>query len=532
MLFLILLAGSALALATWLWWRFTLFARIGLNYAPAIPLVGDMAGVILQREHTVDVLTKSYDSFPDDRFVGRYEFMTPYVLIKDPELLKKVTVKDFDYFVDRSLVINAKVEPLFGRALVGLRSEEWRDMRSTLSPAFTSSKIRQMVPFMVDVGEKMMSSLKSKIEQSKDGYIVQEAKNLTSRYANDVIATCAFGLEINSQFEDNLFYKMSSETTNFSTATKIKLFAFRIVPWFMYMLKLNIFPMKIRKFYTDVVLGAMKQREQMNIHRPDMINLLMEAKKGQLAHDTKTTKDEHAGFATVEESDVGRSKTKITAWSDMDLVAQAVIFLFAGYETVSTTMAFLLHELAVNPECQEKLLEEIRENEKRNNGKFDYNSVQHMTYLDMIVSEVLRKWPAAPVVDRLCMSDYNLGKPNSKATNDIILRKGQSVQIPLWSFQHDPKYFPNPDKFDPERFSEENKHNIDPFTYMPFGLGPRNCIGSRFALCEVKVMAYQLLQHIEVSPCEKTTIPIRLCKKNGLRIMVEGGHWLRFRARK
>ncbi|KAI8436354.1 hypothetical protein MSG28_004388 [Choristoneura fumiferana] len=531
MLFFILLAGAALALGSWLWWRFTLFSRVGINSTPALPLVGDMGGVTMQTEHTVDVLTRAYNSFSDDRFVGRYEFMTPYVMIRDPELLKKVTVKDFDYFVDRSLVIDAKVEPLFGRALIGLRSEEWREMRATLSPAFTSSKIRQMVPFMVDVGERMMSSLKSKIEQSESGYIDLEAKNLTSRYATDVIATCAFGLDINSQFEDNLFYKMSTETTSFSASTKIKLFAFRMVPWLMYMLKLNIFPMKIRTFFSGVVLGTIKQREEMNIHRPDMINLLMEAKKGQLSHDTKTTKDEHAGFATVEESDLGKSRTKTTVWSDMDLVAQAVIFLFAGYDTVSTTMAFLLHELAVNPECQEKLVQEIRDNEKKNDGKFDYNSIQHMTYLDMLVSEVLRKWPAAPIVDRLCMRDYNLGKQNSKGTKDIILRKGQAVQIPMWCFHHDPKYFPNPEKFDPDRFSEENKHKIDPFTYMPFGLGPRNCIGSRFALCEVKVMAYQLMQHIEVTPCEKTTIPLRLCKKEGFRMWMEGGHWLRFRSR-
>lgn len=73
-------------------------------------------------------------------------------------------------------------------------------------------------------------------------------------------------------------------------------------------------------------------------------------------------------------------------WSDVDLVAQAVIFLFAGYDTVSAAMSFLLHELAINPECQEKLVQEIRENENRNNGQFDYNSVQHMTYLDMVVS--------------------------------------------------------------------------------------------------------------------------------------------------
>nr|BBE49545.1 cytochrome P450 monooxygenase [Adoxophyes honmai] len=529
MILALLAVGTACA-AFWLYQRYSHFSRLGVQSTPAFPLVGDLGGVLFQREHVTDVLTRTYQNSPDDRFVGRFEFLKPYILIKDPALLKKITVKDFDHFVDRSIAVDPEVEPLIARNLVSLKGNEWKTMRSLLSPAFTSSKIRHMVTFMVQVAQLMMRSLKSRINQSEVDYIDLDARELANRYANDVIATCAFGLDVNSQFEDNAFYNMSKEITNFSLSSLLRMIGFMVVPWFMKILRLRMFSDKIRNFYSNVVLGTMKQREAMKIHRPDMIHLLMEAKKGSLSHET-TSKDDHAGFATVEESDVGKTKTK-TAWSDVDLVAQAVIFLFAGYDTVSATMSFLLHELAVNPECQEKLVQEIRENEERSNGQFDYNSVQHMTYLDMVVSEVLRKWPGVAVVDRLCVKDYNLGKPNPKATNDIILRKGQSVQISLWVFQYDPVYFPEPNKFEPERFSEENKHKIDPFVYMPFGLGPRNCIGSRFALCEVKVMAYQLLQHFEVSPCEKTTIPLRLSKKDGFRMTVEGGNWLRFRIRK
>uniref|UniRef100_A0A0K8TUI8 unspecific monooxygenase n=1 Tax=Epiphyas postvittana TaxID=65032 RepID=A0A0K8TUI8_EPIPO len=530
MIVALLIIGAACA-AFWLYQRYAHFARLGMNSAPATPVLGDLAGVLFQKEHITNVLTRTYQSFPDDRMVGRFEFLKPYVLIKDPELLKKITVKDFDHFIDRSIAVDPEIEPLIVRNLVSLKGDEWKTMRSLLSPAFTSSKIRQMVTFMVQVADLMMSSLKTKIELSKVDYIDLNARDLSNRYANDVIATCAFGLDVNSQFEDNAFFNMSKEITNFNLSSLLRMIGFMVVPWLMKILKVRMFSDKVRNFYSNVVLGSMKQREEKNIHRPDMIHLLMEAKKGQLSHDNKSAKDDNAGFATVEESEIGRTKMK-TVWSDVDLVAQAVIFLFAGYDTVSATMSFLLHELAVNPECQEKLVQEIRENEEINNGKFDYNSVQRMTYLDMVVSEVLRKWPGVAVVDRLCVKDYNLGRPNSKSSKDIILRKGQSVQISLWVFHHDPNYFPEPDKFDPERFSESNKHKIDPFVYMPFGLGPRNCIGSRFALCEVKVMAYQLLQHFQVSPCEKTTIPIRLNRKDGFRMNVEGGNWLRFRVRK
>lgn len=76
----------------------------------------------------------------------------------------------------------------------------------------------------------------------------------------------------------------------------------------------------------------------------------------------------------------------IVAWADNDLIAQAILFFIAGFETVSSAMTFTLHELAMNPDVQDKLVAEIRENNAKNGGKFDYNSIQNMTYMDMVVS--------------------------------------------------------------------------------------------------------------------------------------------------
>jgi cytochrome P450 len=89
----------------------------------------------------------------------------------------------------------------------------------------------------------------------------------------------------------------------------------------------------------------------------------------------------------------------------------------------------------------------------------------------MIISEVLRMHPVAPMVDRQCCN--NITFPEFGLT----LEKGASVLIPVRGLHFDPEYFPDPYKFDPERFSDENKQNIRPYTYLPFGEGPRNCIG-------------------------------------------------------
>ncbi|KAM3966423.1 cytochrome P450 9e2-like [Aphomia sociella] len=530
MIFLIWSAVLITALVLYFRQTYSRFSKYGVKHFKPIPILGNMGRISLRIDHFGHDIHRHYKAFPGERFVGRYEFLAPSIMVTDIDLVKKITIKDFEHFLDHRKLVDENNDPFFGRNLISLKGQEWKDMRSTLSPAFTSSKMRLMVPFMVEVGDQMIQSLNAKIKNSGVGYIDMDAKDLTTRYANDVIASCAFGLKVDSHMtENNEFYVKGKEATTFSFFQILKLFGFVSFPKIMTRLNFRIFSEDTSGFFRDLVLSTMRNREERNIIRPDMIHLLMEAKKGKLTYDEKTAQDADAGFATVEESSVGK-KTINRDWSDNDLIAQAVLFFIAGFETVSSVMTFLLHEMAVNPEVQEKLAQEIKENEIKNNGKFDYKSIQEMTYMDMVISEILRMWPPAMALDRVCIKDYNLGKPNNKATKDYIIRKGESLSIPVWAFHRDPNFFPNPTKFDPERFSEENKHKIQPFTYMPFGMGPRNCIGSRFALCEVKVMLYQLLQHMEVTPNEKTRIPAEL-STDSFNIRIKGGHWIRLKPR-
>ncbi|KAL0893430.1 hypothetical protein ABMA27_015015 [Loxostege sticticalis] len=529
---------TAFVAAVWLYFRqvFSRFTRYGVKHLPPVPLLGNMAKVVFRIHHMADDLEDLYKAFPGERFVGRFEFMTPMVVLRDLDLIKRITVKDFEYFLDHRTIVNEKTDPFFGRNLFSLKGQEWKDMRSTLSPAFTSSKMRVMVPFMMEAGNQMIESLVKRIQDSKETYIDIDCKDLTSRYANDVIASCAFGLKLNSQSDVNSeFYKMGKETSVFTFRQMLSFMIMANFPKLADLTKMTLFSENSKSFFRNMVLKTMNDRETQKIFRPDMIHLLMEAKKGRLLHDEKVVdekpeKDTKAGFATVEESVVGK-KPVDRVWSDDDLIAQAILFFIAGFEGISAVMSFSLYELAVNPEVQNKLVAEIRANDAKNGGKFDYKSIQEMSYMDMVISEVLRVWTAAVALDRMCNKDYNIGRPNDKATEDYIVRKGEVVAIPLWAIHHDPEYFPNPSKFDPERFSEENKHKINSLAYGPFGYGPRNCIGSRFALCEVKVMLYQLLQHMEVSPAAKTTIPAQL-STDTFNLRMKGGHWVRLNVRK
>lgn len=161
-----------------------------------------------------------------------------------------------------------------------------------------------------------------------------------------------------------------------------------------------------------------------------------------------------------------------------------MIFFLAGFNAGSASTAFMAHELAVNPSVQQRLYEEVLAVHAQLDGKpLTFEALNQMTYLDMVVSETLRMWPVSPAMERSVNKPYVVENPNGSA---VRLEAGDGIWIPTFAIHRDAKYFAIPDTFDPDRFSAANKHRIQPGTYMPFGIGPRNCIGSRFALMEMK----------------------------------------------
>lgn len=100
-----------------------------------------------------------------------------------------------------------------------------------------------------------------------------------------------------------------------------------------------------------------------------------------------------------------------------------------------------------------------------------------INYYYYFILETLRKWPPGIALERRCLNNYTI-QPELPDEKPLVIEKDISIIIPVVGIHRDPKYFPNPDKFDPERFSEENKPNIVPGSYLPFGAGPRSCIGN------------------------------------------------------
>lgn len=255
-------------------------------------------------------------------------------------------------------------------------------------------------------------------------------------------------------------------------AAFFKFFILRTFPKIASIFKIKIVNGKLTNFFKSLILDTMAERESKNIFRPDMINILMQVRKHNLNKDVQDEKsDSNEGFATVSEFSTTESKNE---WSDDELVAQCFIFFLAGFDTSSTLLSFLGNELALNPEIQEKLCREIDDTVKNmENKKLTYELLQSLKYLDMVISECLRKWPPAVITDRVCNKEITFIVDGQT----ITMKEGQKFWIPIYGLHMDPKYFENPEKFDPERYNEENVSRIVSGSYLPFGIGPRNCIG-------------------------------------------------------
>lgn len=127
-----------------------------------------------------------------------------------------------------------------------------------------------------------------------------------------------------------------------------------------------------------------------------------------------------------------------------------------------------------------------------------------MSYMEQCIDETLRMYPPTVRIDRVCNQDYNY--------NGIKIPVGQVCAVGIWSLHHDPEIYPDPYKFDPERFSEDNKKKRDNETFIPFGTGPRHCIGMRFALLEIKLLLSTILSKYKFVKCEQTEVSFYLNK--------------------
>ncbi|XP_065167001.1 cytochrome P450 9e2-like [Atheta coriaria] len=527
MLLILIIIAAAIGLYSYVscfkFWR-----NKGVKQAPTWTSIKENFQTTIKRLSFMDLHLRNYRRDSKlSRYIGLYQFGRPTLMIRDPELLKQIAVKDREKFLNRETLVRPGNDPFWDFNLFALSGEKWRIMRSTLSPAFTSNKMKAMFVLMDETARDFTNYFAK--DAAKQG--TYQMKDTYRRFATDVIANCAFGHKCNSLFEkDNPFYMQGIAISNFSSLWRsIKVALTLSHKKIAKFLNIKTFDPKASEFFLNIIRGQLKIRQEKNIVRPDMLHLLMEARNGQLKHEET---EQTAGFAMVQESEFGKGKQVKMGFTDVEITAQAMFFFVGGFDTISGSLAFISYELALHQEIQQRLREEIDDTLRECNGQLTYDALMGMKYMDMVITEALRKWPPALFTDRLPSGKYVINKSpdHPDELDELVIDEHASVLIPIYPIQNDPEHYPHPEKFDPERFNDDNKKNIKPYTYLPFGLGPRNCIGSRFALMELKVLFFHLLHQFVLVPNVKTQIPVQISK--GLfNLDSTDGIWLKIQKR-
>ncbi|KAK9695004.1 Cytochrome P450 [Popillia japonica] len=428
------------------------------------PFIGNVLDVVLLRKNMAILMGDLYSKYSNERYFGVWIFTVPHLVIRCPELLKQILVKDFVHFIDRSVQCNESVDAFSANMMFFSKDKKWKFIRTKTTSMFSSGKLKYIFPQLQLIAKNMISFISKR--NNKSIYTA----DLAQKFSTEIICSVAFGIDAHSfQDNDTLFTKVGKDVFKPNLKNSAVSATYFCKSYLVDILRLKFVDTRIEKFLTTTFMGIIGERQSMPTKRRDLVDLM-------------------ADF---------RNKYKL---KDHEVSAQAAQFFLAGYETTSSTVTFALYEIASNQDVQDKLREEINNN-LNDEEEFSYNAIMSMCYLHKVALETLRKYPVLPFLGRTCTRDYQI--PNS----NVIIEKGTSVFIPLTGLHWDPKHFPNPQKFDPDRFSEENIRARHPYCYLPFGEGQRACIGERIALISIKLGLAHLVKNFKLELEKGTEVP-------------------------
>ncbi|XP_071507570.1 cytochrome P450 3A6-like [Diadema antillarum] len=440
---------------------------------------------------------------------GFFMFNKPIYVVSDPEMVREIGVKSFSNFTNHEMFV-LKNRPL-DKGLSMLQDQHWKDVRNIITPTFSAAKMKKMSGLINECCDYLVKNLGAR--QQKDNEV--NVNSVFEAFTMDGIARCAFGLEIDSQNNPNDPFVANAKTILNGSIINPRLIIAGVLPPVAHLMNyfhIGMFPMGVINFFSNVVDRAMAIREAdpRSEERKDFLQLIMNAHQSgeseKVTEGKKVEEDVHSHLDEHHNMEFFESRrNKDLKLTKEEIVAQTLLFFIAGYETTNVTLGFIAYSLATNPEVQDKLIQEVDE-VTPDRDSVNYSSIAKMPYLDGVVCETLRMYPPAALTDRVCNETYTL--------NDVTFPKGVQIFFPIHAIHHDPEYWPNPEVFDPLRYTKENREGRHPFAWMPFGAGPRNCVGMRFALMEIKMAVARVLQKYRFQTSPNSKVPLKFGTRN------------------
>ena len=325
-----------------------------------------------------------YKLLGEEKYGGYVQLGIPALYVKDLDLLKRIFVKDFEYFAERRNFGVEKTDKLMSKMLSLTNGNEWKELRSAMSPAFTTSKIKAMFQFFNACGHEMASYVKD------SGKTEIDFQDVFGRFTLGAIATIAFGYDAGTfKAEDSTFRNMLKKMQTLTPVRFVKMMLHLFVPRVAQTLRLSLFDAEPLKYFTTILERVVKYRRETGEKRQDFLQLMLDVQAGRLKMDEKdlASLDDYEKDALLPQNGTSTTAKKYAVdFDDTVVLAQSFLFFIAGADTLESLLTLSAYELALNPDVQEKLAEEVTNWMEDNGGEITYDGAQSLQYMEMFVS--------------------------------------------------------------------------------------------------------------------------------------------------
>lgn len=471
---------------------------------------------------------------------------TASIMISDCELIRQICIKDFDFFPNHTSNFFTSADEHYNNFIFFKNDLEWKRQRALLSPTFTISKVKTLYKLIDESGNELVNSIHEQIDElesyqckpksirvrcaptNNDG---RSCKKVTlplystyELYTLNSIINSLYGLKIcrqkgehtieaiakRSQFVCQLF-KLLFETDYIHT------FLSQILPQFLHPLlyqksTIKNFAFVERSFRAIIEERKRKQNNPSKCYN-DYFQILVDAKLDENEHSLLTEQQNNLNSTSTKDSSETKQDTNLTAsqikktLTDEEMIANAIFMISERPDSTAVSILVTTYSIAMHQQCQEKLYGELNKiairDEQNGTYEFDYEQLTGCEYLDAVICESLRIHSPVSMTERQAISDYKIEKYN------VNVSQGMSVFFLMQLVHRNPKYWHQPLEFDPERFMPQNRNNIVPGSYIPFGQGPRHCVVMRFALTEIKLAIAKVVMHFRFSPKHDNVWPLQ-----------------------
>ncbi|XP_076635467.1 cytochrome P450 6j1-like [Colletes latitarsis] len=490
-----LFVGALALVVVYLVNKYSYWKKRGIPVARGLlPCVGHMLPVFVLKMSGSEMARQMYNDARNSSMVGFYKLTTLGLLIREPRLVKTVLQSNFSSFHANQSSIQADVDPLVAKDPTFNYGDVWANGRKRLAFAFSGARLKMLFVAVCGVCKKFEDYLERRLKSNAKHEV--ELKSLFSRFTGEVVANAGFGIE-GYCLEDepnlesfDLIGKSILEPTLIHALANIIIF---FIPMLNRVLKISFIPTRVDKLVRRIVTENLELRRKSSTTRNDFLQTMIEMQK----------------------SEGGKLDEELIA-------ADQLSFFLNGYETSSITLSFVGFQLAVHQDVQRRLRDEVLSTIARHGGTVTFDALKEMTYMDRVINESQRLYPAVGTLIKVCTEEFVLEGSDGLRCRVV---PGTKVVVSIHGLHMDPEYWANPEVFDPERFSNERKQSIEKMTFIPFSEGPRMCAGMVMALLQMKACLATLLRSYKLELSSKTRLPLKLSPSHFFSSPI-GGLWV------